>query len=333
MKQDTAAMAILYENPAWFEPLFAALERRGLPYRKILATDHVLDPASAGPGFAAVEFGDPACGGAPGLVFNRMSASAGTRGHGDTLSYAGDVLTAFELRGIPVINGTRAYAFEVSKAKQLALLASLGLRFPASRVVHRPEQIASAARELRFPLVFKPNVGGRGAGIVRFDEHAALGEAAASGALQFGPDSVALLQEYIPKHGATITRVEIVGNEFLYAIDVRANGETFDLCPADICSVPPSGQSDAARPRVTATAAHPPREAVADVERICRAAGIEVGGVEFLIDERDGQRLYYDINALSNFVANARQTIGFDPWERLVKYLERRVYSGAMAHV
>ena len=36
-----------------------------------------------------------------------------------------------------------------------------------------------------------------------------------------------------------------------------------------------------------------------------RAAGIEVGGVEYMIDDRDGQRYYYDINALSNFVADA----------------------------
>ncbi|MDQ2857326.1 MAG: hypothetical protein M3R53_01575 [Candidatus Eremiobacteraeota bacterium] len=325
MTPDGAALAVLYENPAWFELLFAALERRRVPYRKMPATDHVLDPA-AGPLCGDI----PGSGGAPELVFNRMSASAQTRGHGDTLFYAGDLLTAFELRGVPVINGTRAYAFEISKAKQLALLAALGLPFPASRVVHRADQIAAAARELRFPLVFKPNVGGRGAGIVRFDEPTALNDAAASGVLDFGSDSVALLQEYVPKRGGTITRVEIVGGTFLYAIDVRASDETFDLCPADICSVPADGRSAAVAPRVTATAAHPPAEAIADVERICREAGIEVGGVEFLVDDRDGRRLYYDINALSNFVANAVQTIGFDPWERLVDFLERRVRSGAV---
>ena len=37
-----------------------------------------------------------------------------------------------------------------------------------------------------------------------------------------------------------------------------------------------------------------------------QAAGIDVGGIEYMIDDRDGQRLYYDINALSNFVADAR---------------------------
>ncbi len=32
--------------------------------------------------------------------------------------------------------------------------------------------------------------------------------------------------------------------------------------------------------------------------------------------------MYYDINALSNFVADAVNVVGFDPHERLVDYLE-----------
>jgi hypothetical protein len=33
----------------------------------------------------------------------------------------------------------------------------------------------------------------------------------------------------------------------------------------------------------------------------------------------------YDINALSNFVADAPSVIGFDPFERLVDYIEARL--------
>ena len=53
------------------------------------------------------------------------------------------------------------------------------------------------------------------------------------------------------------------------------------------------------------------------------AAGIEVGGIEYLVDDCDGRRYYYDINALSNFVADAPRVIGFDPFPRLVDFLER----------
>ncbi len=45
-----------------------------------------------------------------------------------------------------------------------------------------------------------------------------------------------------------------------------------------------------------------------------RRGRIDVGGVEYIIDDRDGQRYYYDINALSNFVADAPRVVGFDPF-------------------
>ena len=53
-----------------------------------------------------------------------------------------------------------------------------------------------------------------------------------------------------------------------------------------------------------------------------RECGIELGGIEYITDDRDGQRLYYDINALSNFVADGQRVIGFDPFVRLVDWLE-----------
>ena len=67
----------------------------------------------------------------------------------------------------------------------------------------------------------------------------------------------------------------------------------------------------------------PEVEIITDVERIMRAADIEIGGVEYMIDDRDGQRYYYDINALSNFVADAPRVIGFDPFLKLADYLEQ----------
>src|SRR5439155_20797407 len=66
----------------------------------------------------------------------------------------------------------------------------------------------------------------------------------------------------------------------------------------------------------------PPPEIVAPVECIMQAAHIDVGGVEYMIDERDGRLNFYDINALSNFVADAPRVVGFDPFARLVDYLE-----------
>ncbi len=66
----------------------------------------------------------------------------------------------------------------------------------------------------------------------------------------------------------------------------------------------------------------PPDEVISAVERIMEVAGIEVGGVEYITDARDGKLLYYDINALSNFVADAPRVVGLDPHARLADYLE-----------
>jgi hypothetical protein len=45
--------------------------------------------------------------------------------------------------------------------------------------------------------------------------------------------------------------------------------------------------------------------------------------VEYIVDERDGHRYYYDVNALSNFVADATRVVGFDPHAALADFLER----------
>ncbi len=49
---------------------------------------------------------------------------------------------------------------------------------------------------------------------------------------------------------------------------------------------------------------------------------IDVGGIEYMIDDRTGEMLYYDINALSNFIADAENVIGFDPFKNLVDFIE-----------
>ena len=67
------------------------------------------------------------------------------------------------------------------------------------------------------------------------------------------------------------------------------------------------------------------------VERIVRAAHIDVGGVEYIVDDRDGSLLYYDINALSNFVADATRVVGFDPHSRLADFLEKEAIQCATA--
>lgn len=307
-------LAVYYEHPDWFRPLFAELDRRSIPHARLRTPEHWYDPGDWGLRY--------------GLVFNRMSPSAYLREQTSALFYTLHVLAHLEQTGVRVINGEPAYRVELSKALQLTLLKSLGLPFPPARVIHDACQAPAAARGLRFPVVVKPNVGGSGAGIRRFDTAADLAQAAGAGTLDLGPDRTALVQECIPARDGYITRVEVLGGHYLYAIRVYSSGDTFNLCPADACRTTDGATLvrgacpvDAPDLGLRVEGTTPPAEVVAAAERIMRAARIDVGGVEYMIDARDGRLYYYDVNALSNFVADAPRVIGFDPFARLVDYL------------
>ncbi|HWP02889.1 MAG TPA: hypothetical protein VNL96_05495 [Gemmatimonadaceae bacterium] len=307
-------LAVFYEHPDWFKPLFEELDRRGVPYVREHASVHRFDPAIS-PRYA--------------LVLNRMSPSAWLRGNGHAIFYTLQYLAYLEDRGVRVVNGRRAFLAEISKAYQLTLLQRLGLPYPKARVINSARAAAEAAEGLRFPVVVKPNIGGSGAGVRLFRTRVELQEAASSGQLDTGLDGTALVQEYIPQEGGAIVRVEVLGGRFLYAIRIYSDGESFNLCPADVCQTV-SGEElvrqacpvDAPRNGLRVEGYRPPAEQVEDVERIMATAGIEVGGVEYFVDARDGQLYYYDINALSNFVADATRVVGFDPFARLADYLE-----------
>jgi glutathione synthase/RimK-type ligase-like ATP-grasp enzyme len=307
-------IAILYEHPDWFRPLFAELDRRGTPYVALDAAEHAFDPSES-----RVPYG---------LVFNRMSPSAYLRGGRHTIFYTSQYLDYLEHRGVRVLNGWMAWQTEISKAAQLTLLEGLGLPFPPARVIHHPAQAPAAAEALRFPIVVKPNIGGSGAGVRRFDAPQEL--AAAVPDLDLGVDHTALVQEFIPAESGRIVRVEVLDGRFLYAIRVYTDGAGFNLCPADVCQGVDGTElertacpADAPKNGLRVEGYSPPREIVDQVERITAAAGIEIGGVEYVIDERDGRLYYYDVNALSNFVADAPRVVGFDPCARLADWLER----------
>jgi biotin carboxylase len=305
-------IGIYYEHSEWFRPLFAALDKRGLNYVKIDAANHFYETDTIN-NFP--------------LVFNRMSASAYLRGNGNAIFYTRGFLASLEKANVRVINGYEAFQIEISKALQTALFSSLGVKFPKTRIVNAVGKIVEAARDLTFPIVIKPNVGGRGAGIVKFDSLDALQTAVEQNLIDLGIDSTALVQEFAPKKGGSIQRIETLGGKFLYGLKIFPEGENFNLCPAEVCLTENQTSAeiclvDAPKTGLKIESFSPSAEIIETVERIVKAAKIDVGGVEYLIDERTAEPLFYDINALSNFVANAVNLIGFDPHENLIDFLE-----------
>lgn len=307
-------IAVYYEQQSWFVPLFTQLDARGANWVKVDARNHQYD----------LRGGDDYS-----LLFNRMSPSAWQRGVGRAIFYTLGYLKHLEEKGVRVVNGSRAFAHEISKASQLTNLDSLGLDYPKARVVNHPSQVLEAAGAIGYPLVVKPNIGGSGAGIERFDSGDQLEQAVEERRLQFGLDDTALVQECFEPRDGIITRVEVLGGKYLYAIRIRTSGKTYNLCPGDICQSTageelarrPGCPVDAVKNGLAVEAYEPPREVIHAVERIMHLAGVEVGGVEYVIDDRSGRLLYYDVNALSNFVADPERVIGFNPYARLADFL------------
>ena len=74
---DTNTVHILYENPDWLPPVVAALEAEGFRAAPFEVRARALDPGVAPP---------------PGLWWNRMSPSAHTRGHGESVALMREAL-------------------------------------------------------------------------------------------------------------------------------------------------------------------------------------------------------------------------------------------------
>lgn len=306
-------IGILDEHPQWSARLIAELESRRLPFEKIDHSSHGYDPRDRARRYS--------------VLVNRSSPSSHRRGHGSVLFYTEALLEHYEAIGVPVINPVASYRFEKSKALQAGLFERVGVRYPRTVVVNAPEQLVKAAHDFRFPVLVKPNVGGSGALIERFDSAADL--EARAGALDFGPDGTVLLQQYIEPLEGAIIRVEVLGGRLLYAIRIVRPADDFNLCPADLCATPTVAAPSPVVPVCGVSALHisrvdPPAAVIEQAVALARAASIDIGGIEYLVGRDDGQVYFYDVNATSNFVANAPDVLGFDPFHDFADYITRR---------
>lgn len=290
---------VLFENPDWMPPLRSALADRGLSWE-----EHFCDGGMVDIGAVPAE----------GVWLNRMSPSSHTRGNQGGVQFVREMLTWLEAWGRPVINGSGAFALEVSKVRQHAALTAAGIRTPRTvGVVGGPDALRTAARTLAPPFITKHNQGGKGLGVQLFRSHEAFEAFLDDGRWESSPDGVDLVQQYVQPAEPFITRVEIVDGRFLYAI--RSSTEQgFELCPADACQIdegafcpapgldgdddaPASTTDDRFQLRADVDASDP---LVRELVAFTRAHGLGLAGIEF-VEDADGRRWVYDINGTSNY--------------------------------
>ena len=316
-----ADLAVLFEHLEWQKPLFQALERRGVFYAPVDLKKAAFSDADA-----------PL---AP-LYFNQASPSAYVRGNTRAVPYVLAYMRALQIRGVRVLNGADAFALEISKTAQAALLRQLGIPAPRVWTFNDLDAIRARARELSFPVLLKPEQGGSGARIMFVESFAHLESLLTQRPEYWLPDNLLLLQEYISTDPAKgIVRMDFLGGELLYAMRVISHGR-FNLCPAPVCN-PEDGAAGVCEVPAEQSAAPPvefypypevPAQAVALGKRIIAAGKLDVGGVEYL-ETKDGRLMFYDINANSNLRPSIGQAFGFDPFERVVDFLVREMKRSA----
>jgi hypothetical protein len=313
-----AELAVLFEHPEWQKPLFQALERRGIRYVPVDLKKAAFSDAD-----------EPL---AP-LYFNQASPSAYVRGNARAVPYALAYLRTLQIRGVRVLNGADAFALELSKTAQAALLRSLGVPTPRVWTFNDLDALRAREAELGFPVLLKPEQGGSGARMMLVESFAHLEALLAQRPEHWLPDNLLLLQEYFPTDPAKgIVRMEFLGGELLYAMRVVSHGR-FNLCPAPVCN-PEDGEEavcELPAAQVAGESAAPPVEfypypevpaqAVAWGKRIMARGKLDVGGIEYL-EAEDGRLMFYDVNANSNLRPSVAQAFGFDPFERVVDFLE-----------
>jgi glutathione synthase/RimK-type ligase-like ATP-grasp enzyme len=309
----TPELIVIHEHPEWQKPLFAALDRHGISFAPYDLKRNAFDPARL-----------PCAR----LYFNQASPSAYVRGNTRAVPLALSLMRSLEAAGARVLNGSRAFALELSKSAQAALMLHLGIDHPRTLAFNDP----AAALELwagGWPALLKPEQGGSGARMFLLQSPEELLRLLRDHPDLWLPDHLLLLQEYIPGDPARgIVRMEFLGGELLYAMRVVSHG-AFNLCPSEVCN-PEGGGGHCDVPAsvpVKPVEFYPypevPMAAVQAGKRLVETGGLDVAGIEYL--ELDGRRVFYDVNANSNLRKPIGEAFGFDPFDRVAEWLETQL--------
>jgi len=298
---------ILYENAAWRPPLLNALERADVDYEPWLIDEGHFDLTQTPP---------------EGVYVNRMSPSSHTRNHAASVNFTWELLAWLEAHGRRVINGSRAFALEISKVRQYQALRKAGVRVPRTiAVAGGPDAVVDAAFEMPTPFITKHNRGGKGLGVKLFHGLDELEDHVRSLSFEHPVDHITLLQEYIQAPEPFITRVEIVGNRFLYAIRSDTS-RGFELCPAEGCEPEAGPHAD---PQMLFSLREDFDDPLIDQYiRFMKANGLDVAGIEF-IEDRFGNKITYDVNATTNYSPAVEQRHGLSGMAALVALVKREL--------
>jgi hypothetical protein len=126
MMNQQLPLAVHYEHPEWFRPLFAEMDRRSIQYLRIDAGCHVYDATATDRKYA--------------VFFNRMSASAYLRGNAQGIFFTRDYLAHLDRIG------TRVTCVKAPGRKFLYAIKGLCRDAPRETVMRRARKTSEDNR-------------------------------------------------------------------------------------------------------------------------------------------------------------------------------------------
>jgi len=305
-------IGVLDEHPDWLEPLYSTFKDRGVEFEKIDIKCHSYYPQNKD----ILPF-----------YINRLSPSALNRNHHSAFTLTLDFILHLESLGARIVNGSHTVLLETSKAQQSSLLYKLGIPQPRTVVLNNISEAGKYLDELNFPILIKPNCGGSGTGIQKYDSLQQFQSVLKNNQIQMPPENVILLQEFIQPAEDYIVRVETINGKVIYAMKVITRG-SFNLCPSETCDEERYTQTTDKMGYCAATPSdsikfelyrNPPKDIVNAVEKIATEARLECGAIEYVMDP-SGKWYIYDINALSILRSSFKTDYGIDGWGILADY-------------
>lgn len=302
---------IIHENDEWTAPLIRELEALGLPFESWFLDEGHFDLSAPPPN---------------GIFYNRMSASSHTRDHRYAPEYTAAIIAWLEQNGRRVLNGSVANQLEVTKIGQYAALAGVGVRTPRTIPAVGREHILAAAQKFDGrSFITKHNRAGKGLGVHLFKSIDALETYLDSDEFETPIDGITLIQEYIEAPEPFITRVEFVGQKFMYAVRVDTSGG-FQLCPADVCNSDGStcpAFADPGKPKFQIIEGFD-SPLIDKYERFMRLHDFHIAAFEFIVDA-DGNAYTYDVNQNTNYNSDAEKVARESGMGAIARYLGREL--------
>ena len=235
-----------------------------------------------------------------GLNVNRLSTRLAGKDPQRTAHFE-VFLKQLEANKLPIVNGSRCFRLGYSKEEQAKLFTRCGALTPPTA--------PAIAGGRAFPgraVLLKPAAGGFGKGI------RALAPEEPAPAVLPPPKLGWIEQEQIIPADHSVHRLEILGDRILYDAQSPLIETDYNYCLAH------AGEETILRgeDEIQKHIAHP-------ALRIARAAGMELGALEYLL-QKDGSPVFIDLNPVSSLHPDVSKMMGFDPLERTAAFLVER---------